>query len=65
MKHKLQERFKYLLKYLIEIHELVPKTCDEALTEFNNFLDNEVKKQQIKFFGFEVENKLPDHFYFK
>ena len=40
-KHKLQECSKYLLICLIEIHVLVPKTCDQAVTEFNNYFDNE------------------------
>lgn len=31
---------------------LVAKPCDQAGTEFNNFLDNKVKKQLIDFFGF-------------
>ena len=57
-----KKRFKYLLKYLIETHGLVPKTCDQVVTDFNNFLNNEVKKQKIGFFLFEVENKLLDHF---
>ena len=56
-KLKLQAHFKYLLNYLIEMHVLVTKTCDQAVTEFRNFLDNEMKKQQIEFFGFKVENK--------
>lgn len=56
-KLKLQAHFKYLLNYLIEMHVLVAKTCDQAVTEFKNFLDNEMKKQQIEFFGFKVENK--------
>ena len=47
----------FLKKYLIEIHVLVPKNYDQAVTEFCNFLDHEVKKQQIEFFGFEVKNK--------
>ena len=34
----------FLKKYLIEIHVLVPKTFDQAVTEFCNFLDHEVKK---------------------
>ena len=47
----------FLKKYLIEIHVLVLKTYDQAVTEFCNILDHEVKKQQIEFFGFEVKNK--------
>ena len=31
---------------------LVAKPCDQAGTEFNNFLDNKGKKQLIDFFGF-------------
>lgn len=40
----------------------LPKTCDQAVTEFNNFLFNKPKKQQIEFPGFEVENKWLDNF---
>lgn len=40
-----------------EIHELVSKTCDQAVVEFNNFINSEVTKQQIEFFGFKVEIK--------
>lgn len=60
-----KKRFKYLLKYLIETYVLVPKTCDQVVTGFNNFPNNEVKKQKIEFLGFEVENKLHDHFTIK
>ena len=53
-------------KYLIEIYVLVPKTCDLAtVIEFNNFIDNETKKQQTKSFRTEIKNKRLDHFYFK
>lgn len=37
-KTKVKERLKYLLMYLIEIHMLTPKTCDQAVMEFNNFI---------------------------
>lgn len=40
-----------------EIHELVSKTCDQAVIEFSNFINSELTKQQIEFFGFKVEIK--------
>ena len=51
-KHKLQEGLKSLLKHLIEIHVLTPKTYDQAVMEFNNFLYSKAKKHQFQFYGF-------------
>ena len=47
------------------MHVLVPKPCDQAGIELNNFLDNKVKKHLIELFEFEVENKRLGHFYLR
>ena len=44
-KHNLQKRLKSLLKCLIKMYVLARKACDQGLTEFDDFLVNEVKKQ--------------------
>ena len=54
------------MKHLIEIHVLTPKTYDQAVMEFKNFLYSKAKNHQFQFSGFgTVKNKPLDHFQLK
>ena len=43
-KKKLQERWKHLLKHLIHLGIIAPSRCDQAMAQFKNFQEIEVKK---------------------
>ena len=64
-KSTLQKRFKILLKSRLELNILAPNRCDQATTDFNNFLDTDLKKNQLKFSEFDLKVTRLDHFYFK
>ena len=59
------KRFKTLLEQLMKLNILAPKQCDQATAKFNYFLENELKKHQLEFSGFDQKKMRLDHFYFR
>ena len=64
-KEKSQEHWKHLLKHLIALGIIAPNRCDQAMVEFKNFRENELKKMQQEFSDFCPEENRLDVFYFQ
>ena len=63
-REKIKERWKSLLKCLIDLGILSPQHCDLATNQFNTFVSDELVKFQVEFDGFAWKCSRLDEFYF-
>ena len=64
-KQKLIDRLKILLGEFMSLNILTLLQCDTVLSQFNNFLENEVKELKTDSFKFDPKNDRLDDFYFQ
>ena len=64
-KQKLIDRLKILLGEFMSLSILTSLHCDAVLSQFNNFVENEVKELKTDSFKFHPKNDRLDDFYFQ
>ena len=64
-KQKLIDRLKILLGEFMSLNILTSLQCDTVLSQFNNFVENEVKELKTDSFKFDPKNDRLDDFYFQ
>jgi len=64
-KEKIQEKWKGLLRCLMELGIMAPQRCDRATTEFKAFIIEDLPQYQAEFRSFSPENDKLDEFYFR
>ena len=61
----LLKKMKSLLSHLMKCNILSPAKCDEVASEFRKFLEDDLKKENLKFQEFDHKTKRLDEFFFR
>ena len=61
---KLLQRWKMLLKCLVDFNVTSPQSCDKTSSEFKSFVDNDFPKLCLEFEKFSLEKDQLDNFFF-
>ena len=61
---KLLQKWKMLLKCLVDLNVTSPESCDKTLSELKSFVDDDLSKLRLKFEKFSPEKDQLDKFLF-
>ena len=61
---KLLQKWKMLLKCLVDLNVTSPESCDKTLSELKSFVDDDLSKLRLKFEKFSPEKDQLDEFLF-
>ena len=62
---KLLQKWKMLLKRLVDLNVTSPQSCDKTSSEFKSFVDNDLPKLLLEFEKFSPEKDQLDNFFFR
>ena len=64
LRDKLLQKWKMLLKFLVDLNVTSPQSCDKTSSEFKSFVDDDLPKLRLEFETFSAEKDGVDNFFF-